>query len=239
LTTAWEYLRAKELRVENKVAVCIPHIGTVPMEWAIKFKELLLPEGSNIFLMRGAPIDVARNQLVEIALEQGFSWIFFMDADVVLNRNAVLTLLSHRLPIVSGIYRAKKREGFYWCAYVESEVEIDGKKVRKFLPVESFNGRLVRVDMVGMGATLIHADVFKFIRKRTDLPFFLWTKDRSEKELDKLGVPTELRNLSEDFYFCRLAKLVGNFDIYVDTQVVGHHIGTLKLKEDGISVCDI
>jgi len=209
------------------------------MEWAIKFKELLLPEGSNIFLVRGMPIDVARNTLVDMALKEGYKFILFVDSDVVLPRDAVLTLLSHRLPIVSGIYRAKKREGFYWCAYVESEVEIDGKKERKFLPVESFNGRLVRVDMVGMGNCLIHADVFKFIRKRTDLPFFLWTKDRSEKELDKLGVPTELRNLSEDFYFCRLAKLVGNFDIYVDTQVVGHHIGTLKLREDGISVCDI
>jgi len=238
MSTAWEYLRAKELREENKVAVCIPHTGSVPMEWAIRFKELLLPEGSNIFLVRGMPIDVARNILVDMALKEGYKYIFFLDSDVVLPRDAVLTLLSHRLPIISGIYRAKKKEGFYWCANVEAEVEIDGRKEKKFLPVESFRGRIVEVDMVGMGCCLIHADVFKFIRKRTDLPFFLWTKDRSEKELDKLGVPKELRNLSEDFYFCRLVKMHG-FSIYVDTQVVGHHIGVLKLREDGVGVCDI
>jgi len=237
--TAWEYLRIKRLKKENSVAVCIPHQGTVPTEWAIKFKELLLPEGSNIYLVRGAPIDVARNELVQIALENDHSWIFFMDSDIILNRNAVLTLLSHRLPVVSGLYRAKKRDGFYWCAYVETELEINGKKEKRFLPIESWNTRIIKVDLVGAGCLLIHRDVFKIVRKNTDLPFFLWTKGRSEKELDKLGVPKELRGMSEDFYFCRLIKLYGGFNIYVDTAVIGHHIGLLKLSQSGVSVCDI
>ncbi|MEM2146076.1 MAG: hypothetical protein QW279_11995 [Candidatus Jordarchaeaceae archaeon] len=237
-TSAWDYLRLKHFREENRVAVCIPHTGEVSMEFAVRLRELLLPEGSDIFLARGMPIDVARNSMAEEVVKAGYKWLFFLDSDIILPKEAVITLMAHRQPIISGIYKAKRRGGFHWVANVEIEVEENGVKKKVFSPVESFNGRICKVDAIGMGCCLIHTSVFEYIRKRTDLPFFLWTRDRPESYLDKLGVPKELRGYSEDYYFCKLAKMHG-FEILVDTAVVGHHVGTFKLTENEVTVLDV
>lgn len=217
----------------KRVAILVPHTGEVSSEWCLMFREFPLPPGSQIFMSRGMPIDVTRESMVNAALAAGFEWLFFLDSDVTIPIDTLQKLLSHNLPIVCGLYKAKKPNGFFWAAWMRGS-DPTGKMA--FVPVASWSGRLFEVDVIGAGCMLIHRKVFEEIRKKTDLPFFLWTKERNQTLLDKLDVPEPLmKQVSEDFWFCMLAKHTG-FQIVVDGEVKCGHISTVKVTEQNVTL---
>lgn len=220
-------------QIQRKLAILIPHTGEVSSEWCLMFKEMPLPPGSQIFMSRGLPIDVTRESMVKTALDVGFEWIFFLDSDVILPKDTFQKLFSHNLPIVSGLYKAKKPNGFFWAAWMRGKAP-DGKDA--FVPVASWTGRLFEVDVIGTGCMLIHRNVFEEIRKKTDLPFFVWSKERNPALLDKLGIPDPMmREVSEDFWFCLLAKYCG-FRVVVDGEVKCGHISTVKITDQTVTL---
>jgi len=218
---------------QKKLAVLIPHTGEVSSEWCLILRELPLPPGTQIFMSRGMPIDVTRESMVKTALDAGFEWIFFLDSDVILPKDTFQKLFSHNLPLISGLYKAKKPNGFFWAAWMQGKAP-DGKDA--FVPVATWSGRLFEVDVVGTGCMLIHRSVFTGIRAKTDLPFFVWAKERNPGLLDKLGIPIPLmREVSEDFWFCMLARHCG-FKVVIDGEVKCGHITTVKVLEDTVTL---
>lgn len=214
----------------KKIAVCIPHLGEVSTEWAVMLKNMSAPPGTQVFFSRGMPIDVTREQMVRDVLNAGFEYVFFLDSDVVLPDNAIATLMSHNLPLVCGLYDAKKREGFYPAMWVRTKIGEKGKEKETFGAVAQWQGRMVRVDVTGCGCMLVHRSVFEKIREKTDLPFFYWTKERTPALVEKMNLPdTLMKELSEDFFFCLLAKHFANIDTIIDTEVRCGHITTTKL----------
>jgi len=219
--------------VQKKLAVLIPHTGEVSSEWTLMFRELMLPPGSQIFMSRGMPIDVTRESMVKSALDFGFEWIFFLDSDVIVPRDALQKLFSHGLPLVCGIYKAKKPNGFFWAAWMRGKTP-EGKEA--FVPVADWNGRLFEVDVTGAGCMLVNRSVFDDIRKKTDLPFFVWGKERNPTLLDKLNAPDPLmRDVSEDFWFCMLAKHCG-IRIIIDGDVKCGHLTTVKITDKTVTL---
>jgi hypothetical protein len=200
MSAAWEIIRQR--LGQEKIAILVPHTGSVSTAWAVNFRSLQMPPGTRYFFGRGTPWDVARNNLVREALDIKADWVFFWDSDILLKPDAMLTLLAHRLPIVSGLYWAKKQTGPTLAAWL--------KRGDGYAPIATWAGRMIRVDVVGMGCCLIHADVFRKVQE----PWFKWT------------------SVSEDFYFCENAAKAG-FSIHVDTQVVGKHIGVFEIDEGG------
>lgn len=104
----------------GSLAVLIPHGGEVTSEWALKLRDISLPVGTQMFMSRGMPIDVTRDSMVKAALNQGFEWIFFLDSDVVMPRDGLEKLLSHRQPMMCGMYKAKKPGGWFWAAWMRT-----------------------------------------------------------------------------------------------------------------------
>ena len=222
--TAWEYIRAQELTKQNSCALCICHTGYVTTEFALRLRELILPPESIILFNRGRPLDACRNILAEEGSKVA-EWIVFLDSDVIPPKDFVLKLLRHRLPIVSGLYRAKKKN-FLWSAWI--------KKDNKIQQVSSFTKGLFEAYYIGMGLCLIHKDVFKLLKKSNPkLPYFLWTKDTC------LDIPSHYKELSEDFFFCERVRTELKMKIFVDTEVIAHHAEGLKLTENGYSLLSI
>lgn len=198
-----------------KIALCVPHTGNVSMEWAhrtwgpLSFKEQVWCE-KQPFINRGPPVHISRQFLVEQALEWGADYVFFIDTDVILesppNVNVALQrLLQHNLPIVSGLYRAKKSgPNFNPWAMWKFKSKDEG-----FESIGSWTSKMVHVDVVGLGCCLIKSDVFI----NTPKPWFRWDLDYAP---------------SEDFYFLMKARTVG-YDTIVDTTIRASHIAQIKI----------
>ena len=72
--------------------------------------------------------------------------------------------------------------------------------------------------------------------KFPNLPLFFWSKERNPDLLKSMNFPDPLMNeVSEDFYFCILAKLSG-FPPIVDTEVKCGHISTVKIEENMVTL---
>jgi hypothetical protein len=220
--------------VTKSVAVLIPHTGEVSSEWALMMREFPLPMGSQLFMSRGMPIDVTRESMVNAAMSAGFEWLFFIDSDVILPKDALQKLLQDNLPIVSGLYKAKKPNGFFWAAWMQGK---DPSGADAFVPVDKWQGHLFEVDVIGTGCMLIHRKVIEEIKKkRPDLPLFFWTKERPDVVMDKFNIPMPLmKTVSEDFWFCMLARSCG-FQIVADGDVKCGHISMVKVTDETVTL---
>lgn len=210
-----------------EIALCIAHQEITSMEWAIAFRNLQLPSYL-LFMNRGMPIDVAREQMVRSALKHDIKYIFFLDSDVVLPPNAVMTLKAiaeqKNLPIVSALYWARKRvdrpQPAAWKIIHREGNIIKAAPVivEEHIP----KGNIIEVDFVGMGACLIKREIFdKLDKKNPDKPFFEWGLGRKN-----------LPQISEDFMFC--LRCIDELGIhpYVATSVRAHHICTARRNRD-------
>jgi hypothetical protein len=167
------------------------------------------PEVDKVFrLVRGTPLPVARTLLVREALKANCDFVFFVDSDVITEDDpnvALRMLLSCDAPIASGLYKAKKREGFTWAMWLKVE--------GGYVPVQEWSGNWISVDAIPLGLALIKTEVFK----RLPEPWFYW-EDPDEQ--------------SEDFFFSEQARKHG-FELRVFTDVRASHILYGKIKPDG------
>ncbi len=83
------------------VQIGIPILGDMGDEIFYSLMGLQKPLGCLVTKIRGATVDVARNQIVD-KLER--DWLFFMDSDMTFPPETLQRLLSWDLPIVSGLY---------------------------------------------------------------------------------------------------------------------------------------
>jgi hypothetical protein len=173
-------------------------------------------------MARGVPQSVARDQIVEMALaDKNITHIMLVDTDNCTEEpenpnDAMQALYQLNLPIVSGLYRAKQKEGFNYAAWVDAHLP-EGKL--GYTSIQSFTGNLFEVDTVGMGFCLVKREVYEKMPK----PWYPW--------------PTATP--SEDFNFCINAKKAG-FPINVFAAVKLSHIGQLNVHIDGkVTVLDL
>jgi hypothetical protein len=178
-------------------------------------------------LTRGIPQNLARDQLVELALQdKKVTHILFVDSDNVCNLpkdpNAALkALYDINQPIVSGLYRAKQAEGFHYAAWVDMH-KLDPKMPADkngFTPIQAHTGSFFTVDVIGMGFCLVKREVYETMKK----PWHRW----------------DTPSPSEDFNFCLDAKKQG-FLTWINSAVTLDHIGQLNVHPDGtISTLDV
>ncbi len=199
-----------------KVAICIPHTGSATLEWMTTTYGPLrfVPVDwcvKNVFLAKGRPLAVDRNSLVENALNWGCTHVLLNDTDNVVEAPAdpnvaLKLLLDQNAPIVSGLYRAKKTDGFPYCMWM------DGPTEGTMTGIESWTGNWIQPDLIGIGFCLIKREVFENVPK----PWFKWDD------------PTP----SEDFYFLRKARKAG-YVVNVFTAVRSTHIGVMAVDTEG------
>lgn len=205
--------------------VLMPHLGKVSTEWAIRFRELQLPPISSLHILRYYPIDVAREAMAKAFVNsREFQWSLWLDSDVIPPIDGVMRLLAHKnLPIVAGIYPAKKRETpeKYPSAWKKVQHPNSGSGFSA-APMDWNNHGLHVVDYIGFGFVKIHRSVFESMPQ----PWFLWTHDRS------FPLPGNPPPLSEDFYWSEKVRSQG-YTIIVDMDVRCAHDADAVIDEEG------
>jgi GT2 family glycosyltransferase len=145
----------------------------------------------------GHPLDAVRNSAVNYFLSQTkATHLFFLDDDVFLPPDAILRLLKHRAPIVSGLYYERRQE--HRPIIIDTPKGRDGKlrfyfRYRRKPP----RNKLVACDIVPAGCLMIERSVFQRLQR----PWF---------HIDK--------HFGEDVYFSLCARKAG-YKILVDTGV--------------------
>jgi hypothetical protein len=209
-----------------KVLIAVPvgeSCGLSPT-WALKLANLVryIPGEYEVQVIKGFTIDVAREFSVKIAREKNADYIFFLDSDVVPDRDdAILQLMQWRLPVVCGVYRLKRIDAqvFPFSVYKWSPE----KNAYRYLTPEDIpkGWRLIPIEGGGLGLCLIDMHVFDLL----DEPYFKW-------ELYPWNPPPG--GLSEDLYFFK--KLIDKgIQPYADLQVTASHYlaPPVALKFDG------
>lgn len=203
---AWEY-------GPNTVLCATIHTDTTTIAWAYGLANLILP-GQRIGLT-GMPYDHARNEACKACLAHGFEWLFFLDSDVIPPRDAIIRLLNHRQPIISGMYcRRSPPHSVPVCMR-------NGTWVTQFQ-----RGSIIEVEFVGAGCLLIHRSVLERMQPNPARPgkrWFDWKVDLVEH------VPPG-HALSEDYAWCKRAREEYGYKVLVDTSIECKHIGFAEAK---------
>lgn len=153
----------------------------------------------------GYNIDQVRNLMVHYAVQNNFDYVFCVDSDIVLPRNALVKLLSHKKDIVSGIYRQRVLD------QTLPEIYINGQRASE---EDLAKDQLLEVDSCGFGCTLITTELIKKI----GYPQFVYHSSIDFKD-----------TVSEDTDFCIKAR-ERQSKVYVDTSIRCGHIGNFELK---------
>lgn len=205
MSGAWE--------IQETVLAAILHTDATTIAWAFGLRNLILPGG--FMPIAGMPYDHARNVACQKTLECGADWLFFLDSDVIPPRDAVLRLMAHRQPIISGVYARRSPP-------VALPVMMrNGNWVTDYEP-----GSIIEVEVVGAGCLLIHRSVLeKFLEnplgRERGKPWFDW-------RVDMAGLVPQGESMSEDFTFCLHARRAFGYKILVDTGVVCKHVGNCQ-----------
>jgi hypothetical protein len=204
-----------EIQSQQRVLCVILTREVSSVAWAFGFRNLIIP-GSYTGLA-GMPFDHARNTGCQKLLELGWEWLFFLDDDVIAPPDAILKLMEHKKPIVSGLYYRRNSP----IVPVMMRNVAGGRQW-----VAEFNAPdLIEVDYVGSGCLLIHRDVLTSIAPLS--PNHHWFEWR----VDHVHLPPESR-MSEDFAFCENARKHG-YKILVDTGVQCRHAGLAESRIGG------
>lgn len=209
---AWEQL-------PPQVLIAILTREQVSTKWAQGFRELQVPPQSQIIFLAGMPFDHARNAACQTALQHNFTWLFFLDDDVIAPPDAIPKLMSRGQDIISGLY-------FRRAEPINMPVMLMDTKPKPSFITGFQPGSMIEADMVGAGCLLIHRRVLE----RVPPPKFEWT-------IDYDGIHNAIRTdesdrASEDFTFCRKCKRLG-FKIAVDTSVQCIHVGISSASMQG------
>lgn len=205
---------AWEIQQQNQPQVLVATLTRelVTAAWAGGFRNLIVP-GSFTFLS-GMPFDMARNTACKKLIEVGWEWLFFLDDDTIPPPDAIIRLMKHQQPIVSGLYYRRNNP---ICPVMLRDVPGGGRQWITEYPKDS----LIQVDFVGSGCMLIHRSVLD----KVPYPWFDWRVDRYD-------LP-ENERMSEDFAFCLEARKVG-YKVIVDTLIICRHAGLCESKAPGI-----
>jgi GT2 family glycosyltransferase len=152
----------------------------------------------------GHPLDHVRNCVVNYFLgETKATHLFFLDDDVFPPPDAIVRLLKHKAPIVSGLYYERRQE--HRPIIIDTPKGRDGK-LRFYLRYrhKAPRNRLLACDVVPAGCLMIERSVFQRLQR----PWF---------HIDK--------KFGEDVYFSLCARKAG-YKILVDTGVDCLHLVT-------------
>lgn len=170
---------------------------------ATNFIVMQPPAGFNCDITEpfGYTVPDARNFIVQEAINEGIDYIFFVDDDVIVPRNALVKLIKHKVDVVGGMYYRK----YFPLETVGMHENGDGQpgSMDDYTIGDIIHNTLV----LPSGCTLIKVEVLKKI----EYPWY--------KIITVNGRPT----LTEDTYLCQKLKNIG-VDIITDTSIQCIHV---------------
>lgn len=207
------------------IGVILPPTTWVTADWAFSYANMDKPP-HDVIRLSGLPFGEARTQAAYQCLNGGYQFLFFLDADNLAPKETIPRLMSHRLPIVSGLYYQRfptwtGMEALYLPCMFNEVVQPDGTVQKQ--PITDYKpGSLVEAHYVPGGCLLIHRSVFERMLQAGVKRFFEWT-------LHAAAEPPGTGR-SEDFQFCFVARQIG-FKCFVSTDIVCEHETGAKVKD--------
>lgn len=199
----------------NTILICIPTYETVCPETFKAVYDLDVPEGferPDFQFVKGYGCDIARNKCAKLAIEGNYTYLMFIDSDVVVPKKCLCHMTEYDCDICMGAYprnnsATRQTEVFLDTAYnFYDENNVTLPMLEKFRSVSS----RVNVKGGGMGCTLIKTSLFE----KLSYPYFRYVQyDDGD-------------TLSEDNYFCWQAKKRADALIQLDTRISCKHKST-------------
>lgn len=162
-------------------------------------------------------VDNARSVLATLFLRSECSHLLFVDDDMAWASDLPLRLLNEGVDIIGVPYRKKKVQPEYTVKYPAQVASIEGRSY------------MIMVEALGMGMTLIHRKVFEKIKdivpeynvcdNSSKNPQYLFFRHQIVRDDDGKN-----KYESEDFHFCRIARMSG-FEIWAYADENVPHIG--------------
>lgn len=161
----------------------------------------------NFDFVRGYDCAKARNNIAGRAIDEKYDYVFMVDSDIVLPREALIYLTYPLTDICLGVYTRKNT--------ITGQSELFSLGEENFsdvnnLPISEIGSSAcerIEIKGGGMGCALIKTDVFRAME-------FPWFKYVTYSNGDVL---------SEDLYFCCRARMAG-YRIYADNRARCGHI---------------
>lgn len=169
-----------------------------------------------VYMSYDALVQRARNDLVRIAIENGFDDMMFIDSDIEWEPEWALALLKHDVDCVGAAYRKKTDDQELYTV----------RAAQLPIPVEPVTGLWV-VDGIGTG----------FVRLSRKALQALWDScEEYENEGRKCRwifdvCVVDHRLVSEDNIMCEKLRRLG-FRVYLDPSFTPTHIGIKKYRGD-------
>jgi len=193
-----------------KILIGVPCMESLPVEYVNSLLRLTKPHTTEIIHFPLSLVYVAREKIVDYAIKNEYDYVLFVDSDMVLPQETLVTLLEHKKDIVSGA--AYMRKPPYKPCFYEKLTLGEGNEIT----CESFTDYpkgLIKAEGIGMACCLIRTQVFKDIYESGQPSFF------------------PIMGYGEDLAFCLRARRAG-YEIYVDTALQIGHIGSTIITED-------
>ncbi len=160
------------------------------------------PPGTRLEWLIGGDWCGARNTLVEMCLEDGHDWLWFMDDDHAFPPNFLMRLLAHDVPLVVPVV-LQRVAPFRPCVYLDAQGRGEGPRA-EVIPLPHLDGEgLIEAAGGGTAGMLIRREVLEAVES----PWF------------------EYGTVSEDLLFCDKAREAG-FKIHCDLASRLGHITT-------------
>lgn len=169
------------------------------------------------FAYKVAPVDRARNQIVDVFLKtklpdgRKFTHLLMIDSDTVPPEDAIVRLFAHDKAITTSLtpivtYDENNEAQTYDNAFIARETDTDGKVLKTH--VAKRHSGLKEVFRCGASCILIGRKVFEEL----DTPCFRFVPNEENTKHVR----------SEDIDFCDRARALG-YQIFADTDVVCQH----------------
>ena len=184
------------------IGVTCPH--TVPAQFLMPLFNVINYSnkkiGETTLIVSNHPfVHESRNICVNEFLKTKADYLFFLDADVLVNPNIIELLLKNEKSVVSGPVHYKKSP-YPPLAYSKTENSFT-------LDLQVTEKKLYSVDAVGAGCLLIQRKVLEKMDPR-------W-----------FDIYSNGQGVGEDLYFCQKVKDLG-FEMYYDNTIAGvKHLG--------------
>ena len=212
-----------------RVAICIPAYDSWKAETGFDVLKLVICSAPHVDLtasfIRGQDTSTARNNMVagfkELKGDQAVDAILWIDADMMFPPDALLRLLSHRVPIVGADYRLRMPPFPRIGHWVNPE-----NPFADYIPIPDDAPQTGLDDnfaVLGFGLILTHMRVFD--HPEWQRPWFIRTWMPNAIRSDNLdGFSTE------DSIFCTMARACG-FKIHCDLDLTREvsHIGQMSV----------
>jgi hypothetical protein len=208
----------------GRVFVGLCCYGGVHPNFMVSLMQFMNSRGaSHLHIIRGdSLVSRARNRIVAEFMKSDCDTLLQIDTDIGFDPDKMIKMLQRGLPVVGGLYALKQKNETAWCMN-----SLAGKRDRRDGTTE--------VLYIGTGLFAVKREVFACMIE--DGCAQEYEADDNEKKMKlwdffRVGVVDDdqvkrRRYLSEDWYFCNMARKLG-YKIFADRANVGTHYGEIS-----------